>query len=78
MPRKGPSTLQERLHRIEGQVRGVEKLLNNSESTEKISVQIQAIISSLESVKIEIIKKQLKEELNRSVESVESLIDKIK
>lgn len=78
MPKKGPSTLQERLHRIEGQVRGVENLLNSGEGVEKISVQIQAIVSSLESLKLELIKKQIKKELLKNIEVAETLLDKIK
>ena len=50
MAKIGPSTLSDRLHRIEGQVRGVDNLIVNNEVPEKILIQVQAIISSLESL----------------------------
>ena len=52
MAKKGPSTIQDRLHRIEGQLRGVEKLILMKEDTQKILGQMEAIISSLQNAKI--------------------------
>jgi len=75
MAKKGPSSLEDRLHRIEGQVRGVEKLIKADEPAEKIAIQLQAVISSLESVKLELIKKQMKDKL---VGEVDSLVDLLK
>ena len=74
MAKKGPSTIQDRLHRIEGQVRGVEKLVDNGAEVEKITVQIQAVISSLESVKLELVKRQMRDQLMAQVDSVTSLL----
>ncbi len=74
MAKKGPSTIQDRLHRIEGQVRGVEKMVDANADVQNITIQIQAIISSLESVKLELVKNQMRETLLAQVESVVSLL----
>lgn len=63
MAKKGPSSIQDRLHRIEGQVRGVEKLVEQGEDVSKVLVQMQAIISSLESAKLELVKAQMKKSI---------------
>lgn len=75
MAAKRPSTLSARLHRIEGQIRGVERLLDNKEPSEKVITQVEAVISSLESVKIQIIKNQLKDKL---MEELDGIVDLIK
>lgn len=74
MPKKGPSTVEERLHRVEGQIRGIEKLIQEKQPTEKIMIQLQAAISSLESIKVELIKKEVRESLLHSLDSVIELI----
>ncbi len=74
MAKKGPSTIQDRLHRIEGQVRGIEKLIDSGVEVEKITIQIQAVISSLESVKLELIKQKMRDNLTAQVDSLVSLL----
>lgn len=74
MAKKGPSTIQDRLHRIEGQIRGIEKLIDSGADVDKVTIQIQAVISSLESVKLELIKKQMRENLSAQVDSLVSLL----
>lgn len=74
MPKKGPSTVEDRLHRIEGQIRGIEKLVEADQSTQKVLMQVQAVISSLESVKIELVKKEVKESLVKNLDSALQLI----
>lgn len=63
MAKKGPSTFQDRLHRIEGQIRGIEKQIDNGEDSTKILMQIEAVISSLHSLKLEIVKKEIRSNL---------------
>ncbi|HVX92583.1 MAG TPA: metal-sensing transcriptional repressor, partial [Candidatus Dojkabacteria bacterium] len=63
MAKKGPSSIQDRLHRIEGQVRGIEKLIEQNAEAEKIIMQLDAVISSLESTKLELIKAEIKKSL---------------
>lgn len=75
MPRKGPSTIDERLRRIEGQVRGIEKMYNNQEPVDKLIVQLQAVISSLESVRTELIKQEIKDQI---LDNIDEAIDLIK
>jgi DNA-binding FrmR family transcriptional regulator len=74
MPKKGPSTIDERLRRIEGQVRGVEKMFNEGAEVSKLVIQIQAITSSLESVRTELVKKEIKERLLSNIDEAMDLI----
>ncbi|MBN2100278.1 metal-sensing transcriptional repressor [Candidatus Dojkabacteria bacterium] len=60
MPKKGKSSLEDRLHRIEGQIRGVESMVEGESDLSKVIVQLQAVISALESVKLEIVKRKIK------------------
>ncbi len=76
MPKRGPSSLEERLRRIEGQVRGVEKMINEKKEISQVLVQIQAITSSLESVKIELIKKDIKEKIISNIDKSIEMIKK--
>lgn len=74
MPKKGPSTIDERLRRIEGQVRGVEKMFNEGADVTKLVIQIQAITSSLESVRTELVKREIKERLMSNIDEAIDLI----
>ncbi len=67
MPKKGKASLEDRLHRIQGQIRGIEGMLKGPGSTESILIQIQAVISGLESVKLELVKKGIKDSLEKQV-----------
>lgn len=74
MAKKGPSTLQDRLNRIEGQVRGIAKMADEEAGAEKMMVQVQAAISSLESVRVEIIKTQMKKKLMDELDNVVNML----
>ena len=74
MPKKGPATVEQRLHRIEGQVRGIERLIKDEEPTQKVVIQLQAVISSLESLKLEIVKNEIKETLLKNLDSAVSML----
>ncbi len=74
MPKKGEASLEDRLHRIQGQVRGIEAMVQAQDDMAKVISQIQAIISGLESVKLEIIKKGVKENLDKSMQEVFNLL----
>lgn len=74
MAKKGPSTLQDRLHRIEGQIRGIEKQLEEGKKTTDVLMQIEAVISSLNSLKLEMIKKEMKEALLKELDNVVSML----
>jgi len=74
MAKKGPSSIQDRLHRIEGQVRGIEKLIESNSEAEKIIMQLDAVISSLESTKLELIKAEIKRALLAKIDGVVSLL----
>lgn len=77
MPKKGPSTIEERLNRAEGQLRAVRNMVQEETGleTEMIINQLQAVISSLESTKLEIIKREIKAQVVRALEQG---IDRIK
>ena len=74
MAKVGPSSIEDRLNRIEGQVRGVTKLVQEGATPEVIMAQIKAVISSLESVKVELIKKEISEKLMKEIEGVVGLL----
>ena len=59
--------IQNRLSRIDGQVSGVKKMMLEQEDESKVMTQLQAVISSLESLKLELLKKQMKESLVEEV-----------
>jgi len=74
MAKKGPASISDRLNRVEGQIRGIEKLISEGESTEKIIPQLQAIISGIENVKLEMIKDQMKKQLLSELDKVVDLL----
>jgi CsoR family transcriptional regulator, copper-sensing transcriptional repressor len=53
--------IQNRVSRIEGQVKGVKRMIIQNTDEDKVVTQLQAVISSLESLKLELVKKQMKE-----------------
>jgi len=55
--------IQNRVSRIEGQVGGVKRMIANDTAEDKVMTQLQAVISSLESLKLELVKAQMKESL---------------
>lgn len=55
--------IQNRVSRIEGQVGGVKRMIINSTDEDKVMTQLQAVISSLESLKLELLKKRMKESM---------------
>ncbi len=60
---KYPKSIQNRIKRVEGQVTGVKRMILEEESDMKVMTQLQAAISSLEGLKTEMIKQQMKESL---------------
>ena len=67
MPKKGKASLEDRFHRIEGQIRGIESMVEEKAEVEKVVVQIQAVISGLESVKLELVKQGIKESVENGL-----------
>ena len=70
-----PKNIQNRIRRTEGQVAAVRKMIVSGESDEKVMTQLQACISSLESLKTELIKQQMKESMVRDVKKSLGLDD---
>ena len=60
---KYPKNIQNRIKRIEGQVSGVKRMIITEESNTRVMTQLQAVISSLESLKTEMVKQQMKESI---------------
>ncbi|MDD4382230.1 MAG: metal-sensitive transcriptional regulator [Candidatus Dojkabacteria bacterium] len=67
--------IQNRIKRVEGQVGGVRKMIVNGEGDTKVMTQLQASISSLESLKTELIKQQMKETMVSDVKRSLGLSD---
>jgi len=72
---KYPKRIQNRVNRIEGQVKGVKKMMMNDIDEDKVMTQLQAVISSLESLKLELVKKQMKESLIEDIRKSLGLSD---
>ena len=60
--------IQNRVSRIEGQVGGVKRMILSNTDEDKVMTQLQAVISSLESLKLELVKKQMKESLVEDIQ----------
>ena len=60
---KYPKNIENRIKRIEGQVGGVKRMIVTGESNTRVMTQLQAAISSLESLKTEMVKQQMKESI---------------
>ena len=67
--------IQNRVSRIEGQVGGIKKMIMSNTQEEKLMIQLQAVISSLESLKLELVRKQMKETLVEDVRKSLGLSD---
>ena len=75
MPKKGPAPIEDRLNRIEGQIRGIEKMLVNEEKeTRDVLIQLQAVISGLEGVKMELVKREVKEAILSNMDNALDLL----
>ena len=70
-----PKSIQNRIKRTEGQVTAVRKMIVAGESDERVMTQLQACISSLERLKTELIKQQMKESMVRDVKKSLGLED---
>ncbi len=62
-----PKVIQNRINRVEGQVKGVRKMIAEGETNTKVMTQLQACISSMESLKVEMIKQEMKKSLVEDV-----------
>jgi DNA-binding FrmR family transcriptional regulator len=62
-----PKKIQNRINRVRGQIEGVKKMIASGESGDKVMTQLQASISSLESLKTALIKQQMKETIVEDV-----------
>jgi len=60
--------IQNRVSRIEGQVGGIKRMIISNTDEDKVMTQLQAVISSLESLKLELVKKQMKESLVEDIQ----------
>jgi DNA-binding FrmR family transcriptional regulator len=67
--------IQNRVSRIEGQVSGVKRMMLKDTEEEKVMTQLQAVISSLESLKLELLKKSMKESLVEDIKKTIGLMD---
>jgi DNA-binding FrmR family transcriptional regulator len=58
-----PKNIKNRIRRIQGQVKGVNRMMDEQESYSKVMTQLQAVISSLESLKTEMMRQKMKESI---------------
>ncbi len=74
MVKSNTTLMTDRLHRIEGQIRGIERMIEEGATTDKVVVQIQAVISSMESLKLELIKQEMRDALLTQIDGVVALL----
>lgn len=74
MPKRGPSTISDRFNRVQGQLGAVERMINENDDQEKIMIQLQAVISSLESIKRQLLIESLKEKMDEEIDRVVRLM----
>lgn len=67
--------IENRVSRIEGQVGGIKRMISSNVDEDKVMTQLQAVISSLESLKLELVKKQMKETLVEDIRKSLGLSD---
>jgi len=72
---KYPVKIQNRIKRVEGQVGAVKNMIVRGDSDSKVMTQLQASISSLESLKTELIKQQMKESMLEDIKDTLGLKD---
>ncbi|MBI3290742.1 metal-sensing transcriptional repressor [Candidatus Falkowbacteria bacterium] len=69
MPKKDPNI--SRLHRLQGQLAGIEKMIENTDKTSGIIQQLEAVRGSLKSLEKNILSKKIKnisdEELKKTI-----------
>ncbi len=67
--------IQNRVSRIKGQIGGVKRMISTNSDEDKVMTQLQAVISSLESLKLELIRKQMKDSLVEDIRKSLGLSD---
>mgnify|MGYP002685433246 FL=1 len=67
--------IQNRVNRIEGQIKGIKRMMMSDIDEDKVMIQLQAVISSLESLKVELVQKQMKESLMEDIKKSLGLSD---
>ena len=72
---KYPKRIQNRVNRIEGQIKGIKRMMTSDTDEDKVMIQLQAVISSLESLKVELVQKQMKESLMEDIKKSLGLSD---
>ena len=72
---KYPKKIQNRVNRIEGQIKGIKRMMMSDIDEDKVMIQLQAVISSLESLKVELVQKQMKESLMEDIKKSLGLSD---
>ncbi|HOK59834.1 MAG TPA: metal-sensing transcriptional repressor [Candidatus Dojkabacteria bacterium] len=69
---KYPKRIQNRVNRIEGRIK---RMMMSDTDEDKVMIQLQAVISSLESLKLELVQKQMKESLMEDIKKSLGLSD---
>ena len=72
---KYPKKIQNRVNRIEGQIKGIKRMMMSDIDEDKVMIQLQAVISSLESLKVELVQKQMNESLMEDIKKSLGLSD---
>jgi len=63
-----------RIKRIEGQVRGIARMIEARQDPRQIVIQISAIAAALDTIKIHIVEEATKKKLLESIETLSELL----
>lgn len=74
MAKAGPSTVADRINRVQGQIQGIERMINEEQDINLVITQIKAAVSSLESLRLELVKLQIKEKIVQELDGVVGLL----
>jgi len=66
--------MQNRMKRLEGQVRGISRMIEEKQDPKQIIIQISAVMAGLETVKVHIVEEAMKKKIMESLENLSDLL----
>lgn len=74
MKKESKDAIINRLKRSEGQIKGVQRMVDEDAEAKQIMIQLSAVIASLENAKIALVEEYTKEKLMASIETLSELL----
>lgn len=64
------SNILTRIHRVQGQLNAIEKMLNEGKDYQQTLIQLSATVSAIESIKNEFIQQNIKTKINQQLDTL--------